>query len=273
MSTSLLYHSYGIQHQEYLKTEYSEGSIIFHIRTKPSDLRCSHCNSYNVRPRGVIYRKFKVPPIGNKQVFLKAKIQRLECRDCQLIRQEKINYADYKKTYTKSFQRYVIDLTKYMTILDVSRKLGVCWDMVKGIQKEYLQKHYGKPDLKHITQLAIDEIAVEKGHKYMTVVMDLGSGAVLFVGDGKDSKSLEPFWKRLKRAGTKIEAVSIDMSPAYIESVVTNLAASKIVFDHFHIIKLYNDKLSELRRDLYSYEIETEKKTIERDQVAITNES
>ena len=61
----------------------------------------------------------------------------------------------------------------------------------------------------------------------------------------------EPFWKRLKGSKAKIEAVAIDMSPAYISAVMENLTKATIVFDHFHIIKLYNDGLSELRRKLY----------------------
>lgn len=270
MSISILYHGFGLNRQEYLGTEYREGAIIFMIRTKPSELRCSNCNSYQVRPRGNKERIFKTLPIGKKPVYLKAIIQRLECKECGSIRQEKIPYADYKKTYTRSFQRYVIDLSKLMTIQDVSKILGVGWDMVKGIQKKHLQKHYGRPDLKEVRSIAIDEIAVEKGHKYMTVVMDLESGAIVFVGDGRDSESLKPFWKRLKRSGAKIEAVSIDMSPAYIEAVVKNLSGTKLVFDHFHIIKMYNDKLTELRRDLYNFETDAGKKTLKRHKVAIT---
>jgi transposase len=90
--------------------------------------------------------------------------------------------------------------------------------------------------------------------------MDLDTGAIVYVGEGKDSECLEPFRKRLKRSGAKIEAASPDMSPAYIEAVTKHLHDAKIVFDHFHIIKLYNDKLTELRRDLYNFETDDSKK-------------
>ena len=62
---------------------------------------------------------------------------------------------------------------------------------------------------------------------------------------------MKAFWKKLKRAKAEIKAVAIDMSPAYIQAVRSNLPEATLVFDHFHIIKLYNDKLSELRRQLY----------------------
>ncbi len=81
--------------------------------------------------------------------------------------------------------------------------------------------------------------------------MDLESGAVVFVGDGKGADALKPFWKRLRPSRAKIEAVAMDMSAAYREAVSTHLPKAKIVFDHFHVIKLFNDKLSDLRRALY----------------------
>ena len=260
MSTSLLYHCFGLAHQQYLKTEYANGNTIFHIQTKPAELRCSKCNSYHVRYRGYKDRTFRTLPIGNKSIFLKARLRRLECLDCGTIRQERISYADSKKTYTNSLKRYVLDMSKTMTIQDLSEKLGMGWDVVKGIQKEYLSKHYGNPELKDVKIIAIDEIAVQKGHKYMTVVMDLVSGAVLFVGDGKSGESLQPFFKRLRRAGTKIEAVAIDMSPAYIDAVINNLKDAKIVFDHFHIVKKFNDVLTVIRRDLHKFETDVSKK-------------
>ena len=87
--------------------------------------------------------------------------------------------------------------------------------MVKDIQKRDLSRRYAKPKLKHLRHIAIDEIAVAKGHRYLTVVMDLESGAVVFVGDGKGADALKPFWKRLRPSGAKIEAVAMDMSAAY----------------------------------------------------------
>jgi len=95
------------------------------------------------------------------------------------------------------------------------------------------------------------QISTGKGHKYVTIVLDLQSGAVVHVGQGKGGDALEPFWKRLRASGAKIKAVATDMSPAYIEAVITYLPKATLVFDRFHVIKLYNEKLSKLRRALY----------------------
>jgi transposase len=93
-------------------------------------------------------------------------------------------------------------------------------------------------------------------------VLDLKSGAVVFVGEGKGSSALDPFWKRLRSSGAKVEAVAIDMSPAYIRAVTSHLPQATIVFDHFHVIKYFNDKLADLRRNLYREATELLKKSV-----------
>lgn len=248
MSTSLLYHGFGIQGYHYVRTTFKAGRIIFAIKPAPFSLRCPVCGSRQLKRRGTIKRLFRTVPIGSKPVFIQLPIQRVECLCCKAIRQVKIHFAQWRRTYTKAFERYALALCRHMTILDVSRHLKVSWDVIKDIQKRYLAKKYKRPRLKHITRIAIDEITIGKGHGYLTVVLDLKSGAVIFVGDGKGSDALIPFWKRLKYAKANIKAVAIDMSPAYIAAVLENLPGATVVFDHFHVIKLYNDKLSQLRR-------------------------
>ena len=91
-----------------------------------------------------------------------------------------------------------------MTIKAVAEHLQVSWDTIKEIQATSLQRRFGKPKLKKLKQIAIDEISIGKGHRYLTVVLDLISGAVVFVGDGKGAESLEPFWRRLRAALAKV---------------------------------------------------------------------
>ena len=85
----------------------------------------------------------------------------------------------------------------------------------------------------------------------MTLVLNLRSGAVVFVGDGKGAEALTAFWKRLRASHAKVKAVATDMCKAYIKAVRENLPRAVHVFDHFHVIKLYNEKLSAFRRELF----------------------
>ena len=251
MSTSLLYHAFGVRGYEYTRTDYQDGQVIFTIHQEPKTCRCSACGSPQVQSRGRVERRFRALPIGSRATFVVLPIPRVECQACGAVRQVKIPFADPRRSYTSSFERYALELSRRMTIRDVARHLGVGWDVIKDIQKRDLSRRYAKPKLKHLRHLAIDEIAVAKRHRYLTVVMDLDSGAVVFVGDGKGADALKPFWKRLRGSKAKIEAVAMDMSAAYRAAVSTHLPKAQIVFDPFHVIKLFNEKLSQLRRDLH----------------------
>jgi len=251
MSTSLLYHGFGIRGYKYARTEYDNGRVVFTIYQERETRRCSCCGSNQVISRGQVDRCFRSLPIGSRATSVAFAVPRVECQACGLVRQVHISFADPRRSYTKSFERYALELSRSMTIEDVARHLNVGWDLIKDIQKRDLSRRYAKPKLKHLRYIAIDEIAVAKGHRYLTVVMDLASGAVVFVGDGKGADALKPFWKRLRPSGARIEAVAMDMSAGYWGAVMTNLRKAKIVFDHFHVVKLFNDKLSDLRRALY----------------------
>lgn len=252
MSTSLLYHAYGLRGYKYVAMRNEGGEIIFYAEHKAGTLRCPDCGSANVIKRGARPRRFMAPNIGMKPVSIEVPVPRIGCRDCGTVKQVQLSFADRRRSYTRSFERMAVELCRRMTIKHVAMHLHVSWDVVKDIEKRYLGRRFSRPKLKKLRHIAIDEISVGKGHKYVTVVLDLRTGAVVFVGDGKGADALEPFWKRLRRSGANVRAVAIDMSPAYIAAVTQNLPAAQIVFDRFHIIKLMNDKLSEFRRDLYN---------------------
>ncbi len=252
MSTSLLYHGFGINGYHYVNTKYEKGNIIFTIQQDRFNLRCPECKSKDLILRGKVWRRFKTIPIGLKKIFIDLPVQRIECLACNIIRQVKVKFSRERRTYTKAFERYVLELSKHATISDVADHLGVSWDIIKDIQQRYYSIHFGRPKLTGVEIIAIDEISIGKNHNYLTVVLDLKSGRVLFVAPGKGSDALKPFWKRLKCSKAKIKAVAIDMSPAYISAVLENLPKAAIVFDRFHVVKMMNDKLSELRRKLQS---------------------
>jgi len=251
MSTSLLYHAFGLVGYTQVSQSFHAGQVTFRIEQPRERHRCSPCGSDEVWDRGGVERTFRMVPIGCKPTFVQLKVPRVLCLACGTVRQVKIAFADPRKHYTRAFERYVLELSQHMTILDVARHLDISWDTVKEIQAQSLQRRFGKPKLRKLKQIAIDEIAIGKGHRYLTVVLNLLSGAVVFVGDGKGVEALQPFWRRLRRARAKVVAVATDMSKAYIRAVRDNLPHAVHVFDHFHVIKLFNEKLSALRRELY----------------------
>jgi transposase len=251
MSTTLLYQAFGIAGYTYRSQHCHEGCIFFKIEQPRHRLRCCQCGSPNVWVRGRKERIFRTVPIGMKPTSIVLEVPRVSCLHCDANQQVKIGFADPKKHYTRSFERYALELSRCMTIQDVADHLQIGWDTIKDIQAKNLQRRFAKPKLHKLKQIAIDEINIGKGHHYLTIVLNLITGAVVYVGDGKGVKSLEIFWKRLRRARAKIQAVATDMSAAYIRAVRDNIPKAVHVFDHFHVIKLFNDKLTAFRRQLY----------------------
>jgi len=214
-------------------------------------MRCRTCGAREVIARGKIVRRFRTLPIGSRRVWLILPIQRVQCRRCGLIQQVEVGFADRRRSYSRAFARYALDLCRSMTIQDVAKHLGVSWDVVKEIHKRDLQKRFARTRLKDLTYIAIDEICVGRPRKFLTVVLDLKTGAVVFVGQGKGKEGLKPFWKRLKASRAKILAVACDMAVAYVSAVLENLPKAALVLDRFHVIKYFNHKLTDLRRQVY----------------------
>jgi transposase len=246
MSSCLLYHMFGIRGYEYRRVDFHAGRACFTIEQPRERLRCSECGSPGVPSQGHEDRFLQTVPIGLKPTFILLKVARVICFRCEHTRQVKVPFADSRRTYTHSFERYALELSKATTIQDAARHLGVSWDIIKDIQKRNLRRRFGRPKLKNLK-----EIAIGKGHAYVTVVLDLRSGAVVYVGDGKGAEALTAFRKRLRAAHAKIKAVATDMSKAYSAAVRKNLPKAVHVFDHFHVSKLYNAKRRAFRRELF----------------------
>lgn len=259
MSTSILYHGFGLRGQNYEKSEYEGGEVHFHVSLKPRHIRCPLCGTRRVIRHSEKTRTLRTVPIGNTPVKIVVTVPRVECPDCETRRRVQPPFTEKRLSYTKQFARYVLYLCDLMTIQDVANHLGVSWDLVKGIHKRHLKKKFSKPKLSELKRIAIDEISIGNDNRYLTVVLDLETGAVVFVGEGKGSDTLKPFWTRLGRAHAEIEAVATDMSKAYISAVLNNLDDAQLIFDRFHIVKLFNEKITKLRRDLQREADETDK--------------
>jgi transposase len=126
---------------------------IFHGDVHPNTLKCPNCQSRRVIRFGQKPRVFKMLPVGRRQVELVVNIPRLYCNDCGSIRQAHLAFADPKKHYTRSLERFVIDLCRMISIQDVAELTGLGWDTVKEIHKrhlivclaEWMDSSFGRP--------------------------------------------------------------------------------------------------------------------------------
>jgi transposase len=159
-------------------------------------------------------------------------------------------FARAQVRYTRKLEKFVDQLSRIMTLLDVAVLTTLSWDTVKEIAKRRLRRDYGRIDLKGLRYLSIDEIYVGKQRGYYTLVMDIESGRIVWVSQGRGKAGLRGFWPRLRRSRVRIRAVAMDMSGAYWAAVLEQLPGVALVFDKFHIIQLMNHRLDELRREL-----------------------
>ena len=144
----------------------------------------------------------------------------------------------------------MIDLCAISPIKHVANSLGVGWDFVKDLFKGALKQRLARRKWKDVRYIAVDEFATHKGHRYMTVVLNLETGEILHSHEGKDAEALLPFLWKLKRRGVALQAVAMDMSPAYAAAVRTVFRTLDIVHDPYHVVALANTALDDTRRDM-----------------------
>lgn len=154
MSTSFLYHGFGLVGYEYVRTRYEGGTITFKIRHKREKLRCPVCRGRKLIMRGTTRRRFKSVPVGSKVVFFDLEVQRVGCLRCGGVRQVSLGFAEPRFCYTHAFERYALELSKHMTIQDVATHLGVSWDVIKEMQKRDLARRFSTPCLKDLRLMA-----------------------------------------------------------------------------------------------------------------------
>lgn len=190
-------------------------------------------------------------------------VRRVRCKDCGGFARERLDFTPSPNvSYTKWLAKYVLALRKEMSISSVADLTGLHWQTVKEIEKRYLAKKYAKVRLGALRYLGIDEVYLGRIFNFITVVRNLETGDVLFIGKGKGGEALEPFRRRLRSKAPQIEAVAIDMSNAYAAWLSEVVPDAEIVYDHFHVIKLMNERMDALRRSTMNKLLEEQKKEL-----------
>lgn len=200
MTTSLLYHAYGISGVKHSATKYDGGQVLVEAEMTHNSICCPRCKHYQGIFRGKKTRRFHLPPFGSKKAFLDLTLHRVECRNCDHLYWPVLPFMPGMRRMTKSFIRYVLDLLKFGTIKDVAEHVGLGWDAVKELHLEALEKKYEDISLEDVEYVAIDEFSIRKGHEYMTVVSDLRTGRIIHAVEGRKAEDVEPFLHQLKKS-------------------------------------------------------------------------
>jgi transposase len=164
---------------------------------------------------------------------------RVECPACGPSLERLSWLAPFARVTTRLAET-VARMCKILPVKHAAEYFDLGWDAVKAIDKAYMEKTLGEPDLDGLTLLAMDEFAIHKGHRYATVVIDATCKRVLWVGKGRDRGGLRPFFEMLgPRRGELIRAVAMDMNSAHEMEVRANCPHAQVVFDLFHVVAKY----------------------------------
>lgn len=175
---------------------------------------------------------------------------RVKCPQCG----PKLEQLDWLARYSRVTRRLaesVARLCRVLPIKHVAEYFGLHWNTVKRIDKAYLQETLGPVDLSDVKVVAMDEFAIQKGHRYATVIIEPHTKRVLWVGRGRGRQDVRPFFEQLGAEGRQgLQAVAMDMNPAYEEEVRHQCPQAEIVYDLFHVVAKYGrDVIDRVRVD------------------------
>jgi len=198
------------------------------------------------------YRLVQDLNMANAKVWLQVEYRKIWCNICDGVRVELLTFCDACRRVTYRLARYIYQLCKMLTVKDVAEHLDLDPKTVKEIDKGFLEEAFGTTDYEGLSVLLIDEIALHKGHSYMTVVADYFSGRVVWMGYGRKKETLDEFFMGMTvEQRQAIDAVAIDMWEPYINRVQHYCPQAHIVFDFFHLVQSFSRVIDNIRRTEY----------------------
>jgi transposase len=154
--------------------------------------------------------------------------------------------------FTLLFEALMLQLCKHMPINQVAAMVDTAPRKLWRMLDVYVHAARYCEDYSGVTAVGMDETSIAKGHKYITLFVDLAARKTIHVAEGKGADTVKAFAKDLRQHGGKpknITDVSCDMSPAFIKGVREYLPHAKITFDKFHILKIIGEAVDEVRRE------------------------
>jgi transposase len=212
------------------------------IRLEPRVLEWRCCSGCARRVQAVHERqerRVRDLPLFEVPVELVVPRLRMLCPSCG----PKLEQLSWLEPYARVTQRLahnVARLCKVMSVRHVARFYGLGWDTVKQIDCRSLERELGPIDVSGVEVIAMDEFAIQKGHRYATVVVEPLTKRVLWVGRGRGREDVRPFFDLLGDEGCRrLKAVAMDMSAAYGQELRARCPNAEVVYDLFHVIAKY----------------------------------
>ncbi len=248
-ATTLLSILFGLKLTRVIRFEFSDDGLVVDVAPRTRTPRCSGCyrrapNVYDQRSR--FWRHLD---LGGMVLLLRYALRRVDCRRCGIVT-ELVPWAEHGSRFTREFEQTAAYLAQRTDQTTVSTMLRIAWVTVGHIVSRVVSRLGPANRLEGLTHIGIDELSYRKHHEYVTIVVDHIKGRVVWVHPGKNAETVKRFFEELGPEQTaKIEAVTIDMSGAYIQAVTDAAPKARLIFDRFHVQRLAHDALDEVRRE------------------------
>ena len=231
------------------------GVVTVTVALRRRRLLCPHCGHstrfrYDTRPCPSAWRHLD---LGVWKVRVEASLRRLVCPTHGVVI-EAVPFARPGANLTRDFDDLVAWLATRMDKTSIGALVRVSWRTVGRVCERVVASDLDPGRLEGLFRIGVDEISWRRHHKYLTLVVDHDRGKVIWGAKGRDAKTLDGFFDELgTQRSAQIEAVSLDLGPAYLKSVTAEGHAPQAIVcaDVFHLVKLVSDALDEVRRDLW----------------------
>jgi transposase len=200
---------------------------------------CSGCGRSTRAIHDLQERRVRDLPVFEHPVELVVPRVRVACAECGA-KLERLAWLDAYARVTRRLAESVARLCRVTTVLHAARYFGLDWKTVKALDRASLERELGPIDLDGLRVIGLDEFAIQKGHRYATVIVEPTRKRVLWVGRGRGREDIRPFFELLgPQRCARLEAAVMDMNAGYQLEVKAHCPHALIVFDLFHVIARY----------------------------------
>jgi transposase len=217
--------------------------LVITLRPAPGAAkRCSQCGAVVREIHDTTERLIRDVPFMEHDTWLRLPRARLRCPTCGPT-VEAVSWLDKHQRMTTRLAEKIARLAMILPLDHVATWFGVHWTTVRLIHGRALYAQLGpvtRESLRGVRYLAIDEFAIQKGHRYATVIVDPETKRVLWVARGRDRAAVAPFFELLGEAGcAAIEAIVMDMHGPFGDEARQRCPHAAVVYDLFHVVAKY----------------------------------